>query len=101
MWPETASEKWLKKLLHGKYNLRCQKADVDQTATYQWLRISGPKSETEGFIVAAQDQSLSTRNYQANILKTGVYDKCRFCDKVTESIDHLISGCSILAPTEC
>ena len=51
--------------------------------------------------MAAQDQSLSTRNYQANILKTGVDDKCRFCDKFTETIDHLISSCSILAPTEC
>ena len=93
-------EKWLKKPLHGKYNLRCQKADVDVTATHQWLRSSGPKSETEGFIIAAQDQYLFTRNYQANILKTGVDDKCRFCDKFTETIDHLISSCSILAPTE-
>ena len=61
-------EKWLKKPLHGKYNLRCQKADADQGATHQWLRSSGFKSETEGFILAAQDQMLLTRNYLANIL---------------------------------
>ena len=50
--------------------------------------------------MATQDQPLCTRNYQANILKTGVDDKCRFCDKFTEKIDHLISSCSIVAPTE-
>ena len=83
-----------------KSHLRCQKADIDVTATHQWLRSSGLKSETEGFIMAAQDQSLFTRNYQANVLKTGVDDKCRFCDKFTETIDHLISSCLILAPTE-
>ena len=26
--------------------------------------------------------------------------KCRVCDKHTETIDHLVSGCPILAPTE-
>ena len=26
--------------------------------------------------------------------------KCRVCDKHTETIDHLVSGCPVLAPTE-
>ncbi|XP_063585357.1 uncharacterized protein LOC134762740 [Penaeus indicus] len=94
------AERWNQKSLHGKYPLRCQQADVDQTATHQWLRSSGLKAETESFILAAQDQSLFTRNYQANILKNGTNEKCRFCDTHKETIDHLISGCPVLATNE-
>ena len=56
--------------------------------------------ETEGFIVAAQDQSLFTRNFQANILYNGADPRCRFCNTSTETIDQLISGSTILAPNE-
>ena len=94
------SESWSQKPLHGKYPLRCQQADVDQTATHQWLKRSGLKAETEGFILAAQDQSLFTRNYQANMLRNGASDKCRFCDNYIEAVDHLVSGCPVLAPNE-
>ena len=34
-----------------------------------------------------------------NILENGADPKCRVCDKHTETIDHLMSGCSLLAPT--
>ena len=63
------SESWSQKPLHGNYLFRCQQVDVDQTATHQWLRSSGIKAEADGFILAAQVQSLLTRNYQANILR--------------------------------
>ena len=93
-------QKWSQKSLHGQYYLRSHQADVDQQATHQWLRSSGLKAETEGFILAAQDQSLSTRNYQANILKNGTNPNCRFCSKHVETVDHLVSGCPVLTPTE-
>jgi len=76
------------------------KPDVDQVATHQWLRSYGLKSETEDFILAAQDQSLFTRNYQATIIKNGIDAKCRFCGNLTETVDHLIAGCPVLAPNE-
>ena len=40
------------------YPLQSQKADVDLHHTHQWLRSAGLRKETEGFIVATQDQSL-------------------------------------------
>ena len=49
--------------------MRSEKADVDQGNTHQWLRSAGLKAETEGFVMAAQDQSLFTRNYQYKIIK--------------------------------
>ena len=82
-------EGWKDKFLHGNSSL-----------THQWLASSGLKSETEGFILAAQDQSLSTGNFQANTLQNGADPKCRVYDKHTETIDHLVSGCPMLAPTE-
>ena len=97
---EKLESRWHEKPLHGQFAARSKQADVDETATHQWLRSSGLKGETEGFILAAQDQSLFTRNYQANILHNGTDPKCRFCEDKVETIDHLVSGCSILTPNE-
>ena len=82
---------WKSKPLHGQYTLRSQRADVDLHETHQWLRSTGFKAETEGF-VAAQDESLFARNFQANILHNGADSRCRFCNASTKTIDHLISG---------
>ena len=64
------------------------------------MRSAGLKTKAEGFIVNVQDQSLFTRNFQANILHNRTDPRCRFCNTSTETIDHLISGCTILAPNE-
>ena len=50
--------------------------------------------------MAAQDQSLNTRNYQANIGNNGTDPKCRLCEDKIEKIYHLLAGCPILAPKE-
>ena len=92
---------WKSKPLHGgQYPFQIQKAGVDLHDTCRWLRSPGLKAETEGLIVATQDQSLFTRNFQANIPHNREDPKCRFCRTSTEIIDHLISGCNILAPNE-
>ena len=93
-------ERWHNKPLHGQFAARVNNADVDKKATYQWLISLGLKSETELFIIAAQDQSLFTKNYQANIMHNGTKAKCSFCADKVETIDHLVSGCSILTPRE-
>ena len=91
---------WEQKPLHGKFPERAQHADVDQIKTFSWLKSSTLKIETEGFIVAAQDQCLKTKNYIKHIMKTGQDAMCRFCNDNQETIDHLISGCSTLAKKE-
>ena len=93
--------KWESKPLHGKYPQRVKQADVDQNKTHRWLKAAGLKAETEGFLIAAQDQSLPTRWYQHNILnKPDVDPKCRPCGRFDETIDHLVSGYPEVAKTE-
>ena len=58
------------------------------------------KSETEGLIVAAQDQSLVTRSFKSRIIKDGTDPRCRLCEQFDETIEHITSGCPILAKTE-
>ena len=91
---------WKSKSLHGQYPLQSQKADVDLHDTHQWLVSARLKSETEGFIIATQDQNHFLRNFQANILLNGADLRCRFFNTSTNTIYHLISGCTILAPNE-
>ena len=74
---------------------------MDYDKTHRWLKAAGLKAETEGFINAAQDQSLLTRWYQHNIFKKADVDrKCRRCGGFDETIDHLVSGCPELPKTE-
>ena len=66
---DTIKCKWEQKPMHDQYALRSKDADIEQTNTHQWLRYAGLKAATEGFIMAAQDQSVYTRTYQASTIK--------------------------------
>jgi hypothetical protein len=50
--------------------------------------------------VAAQDQTISKNYFKNNILKEEIERKCRLCKQREETIDHLTSGCPILAMNE-
>ena len=94
---DATKSKWEQKPLHGQYALRSKDADIDRANIHQWLRCSGLKAtDTEGFIMAAQDQSLYTRNYQANMIKNGTDPRCRLCEDKVEKIDHIVAGCQYL-----
>ena len=72
--------------------------DIEQS--YCWLKSSDTKGETESTIVAAQDQAISTSYFKNKILKEEIESKCRLCKQYEETIDHLTSGCPVLAKNE-
>jgi len=72
---------------------------VDIEQSRRWLKSGDIKGETESIIVAAQDQTISTNYFKNKILKQETESKCLLC-KQHEVIDHLISGCPILAKNE-
>jgi len=73
---------------------------VDIEQSYRWLKSGGIKGETESTKVAAQDQAISTNYFRTKILKEEIDSKCRLCKQHEETIDHLTSGCPILAKNE-
>ena len=97
---EQLKERWKEKEMHGKYPKRLQDGDVDEEESNRWLKSAGLKSETEGLIVAAQDQALKTKYMQAKIIKNGTDPNCRICGRFQETVDHITSGCPELAKTE-
>ena len=86
------------KKLHGKFFNKVQ--DVAGEKTWQWMRDSGLRKWTEGYVCAAQENVLKTRNYCASVLKQGGERKCRLCGEYVETVGHLVSACSALAQTE-
>ena len=90
------TEDWKKKTLHGKYPAAVD-ANADPVDTWEWLHRSDLKRETEGLLVAAQDQALRTNWIKSKIDKDGSQPLCRLCFHQDETIDHVLSGCSKLA----
>ena len=97
---EQPKSKWEEKPLHGQYPKRTKEKDVDQDKTHNWLSTPGLKSETEGFIIAAQDQCIKTNYHRTKILKDGTDPMRRICGKFQETVVHLVSGCPELVKTE-
>ena len=78
------------KPLNGQYR---KIISENHTNTNNWLRTSDLKKETEGFIIGAQDQALTT-----NFMKAAIH-KTRSCAKyrMDETVFHIVSECSKLA----
>ncbi|XP_060525288.1 uncharacterized protein LOC132701424 [Cylas formicarius] len=93
---------WRGKELHGRYPNLLDSADLNKPASVGWLTNGNLFPETEGFMCAIQDQVIPTRSYLKHIIKdpTVTTTNCRICGEGHENVEHLISGCRILAPKE-
>ena len=71
--------------MHGKFPNYLDKDHVDVELSFEWMKHTGLKGETEGLITAAQDQALNTRYYSKHITKLGTTDRCRMCHTQPEN----------------
>ena len=87
--------------LHGEYfNLQENIPNVDLDLSNKWLDKSYLRSETESLICAAQEQALATNYISTKIWKLGNDPKCRLCRRENETVQHIVSGCEMLAATQ-
>ena len=86
--------------MHGQLSRNFDEKLVDIEQSYRWLKSGDIKGETESTTVAAQDQAISTNYFKNNILKEEIKSKCRLYKQHEETVDHLTSGCPILAKNE-
>ncbi|XP_052748596.1 uncharacterized protein LOC128200170 [Galleria mellonella] len=95
-------ENWKKKTLHGRHPHDLEQTHIDKTASNQWLKIGNLFPETEGFLIAIQDQIINTKNYRKFIIKdpTISSDKCRKCHIQPETIQHITGACVSLTQTD-
>ncbi|KAI5725906.1 hypothetical protein M8J77_021558 [Diaphorina citri] len=60
---------WRSKPLHGRHPHDTDHTFVDKIASHAWLVNGALFPETEGFMVAIQDQVVNTKNYMKHIIK--------------------------------
>ncbi|CAK1579591.1 unnamed protein product [Parnassius mnemosyne] len=100
-YKEAKLRQWASKPLHGRFANELTQPYVDIEASNNWLKHGEIFAETEGFMVAIQDQVMPTKNYLRFIVKTGIEDdQCRRCHQKPETIQHITGGCQVLAGTE-
>jgi hypothetical protein len=95
---EEKQQEWKNKALHGQYTKIADRTDAKKT--YKWIRNGYMKKETEGLLMAAQDQALPTRWKKVHIEKQGGTAMCRMCNEREETVFHILSECPKMAQTE-
>ncbi|XP_068684405.1 uncharacterized protein [Montipora foliosa] len=91
-------EKVKEKALHGAFVQ--QISDEAEEESWRWLRNGFLKKETEGLILAAQEQALRTHSIKYSVDKTSETPLCRLCGDATETVRHIVSGCKKRAQRE-
>lgn len=86
--------------MHGRFYHTLTLNTTNFKSSTHWLTHGDLYGETEGFLLAIQDQVVATRNYHKYIMKDNTIDICRACGVAGETLRHITSGCSSLATIE-
>ena len=88
-------DQFKEKPLHGQFFKSVE--SIADKQSWQWLKKGHLKKETEGLILAAQDQALRTNSIKCRIDKEEISPTCRMCKEKEETISHILSECKMLA----
>ena len=89
-------ERFLEKRIHPLF-WNGTKRVRDEEATWQWLRRRTLKKDTEGKILAVQNQALRTKWMRHHIDKEfGTSSSCRICGSTDETNEYVVSECTSL-----
>ena len=91
-------ESYHSKPLHGYYPQACAQL-IDWKLSFLWLCKGLLTGGTEGLLIAAQDQALSTRAMW-HVYFAANSPLCRLCGGYDKTVEHLVSGCSFLAVSQ-
>ena len=91
-------EKYEGKPLHGQF-IRATE-EVGTKRSWDWLKKGCLKKETESTTVAAQDQTICTRNLRNAVYRENIQSICRVCGAADETVVHINSECSKLEQKE-
>ena len=83
--------------MHGQYIRSMGRQLVSEEDMFLWLSRGDLQGETESETIAAQDQVLQTKHHVSKILQTETDSKCRLYKQLDETVEHIISACTILA----
>ena len=96
---EQRRQKWTGKVLHGQFPRQME--PIADPSSWSWMVEQDLKKETEGLLIAAQDQALRTNYIKHKIDKVpGSSPLCRLCRSHNETTDHILNGCPKLSQTE-
>ena len=87
-----------RKQLYGRFKRLIN--NISHQKTWTWLRKGNLKRETESLLIAAQYNTIRTNHIKVRIDKTQQNSKCRLSGDRDETINHIISECSILSQKE-
>ena len=90
-------DKWKENAMHGKFPNYLDKDHIDMELSFERMKHTGLKGETEGLITAVQDQALNTRYYSKHIIKQDTTYQGKICQSQPETVEHIISGYQALA----
>ena len=83
--------------MHGHFLRQTKDLSIDDT--WQWLQRGELNKETEGVIMAAQDQAQRTR-YTEIASDGSSISKCKKCYQRDETINHIASECPALVQNQ-
>ena len=87
------------KPMHGLYYKNIDDQHLSTTLSFGFLKSSGLRSETEGYITAVQDGVYHSLAYRVRVMgMTLGSTQCRACKTSTETTMHLLTACSKYAP---